>query len=312
MSEKRIELTKQDRIQISLRMTMCQAGWNYERMHNLGFSFVLAPVIRKLYPDKDDRSAALKRHLEFFNSHPYVEAPITGVVLALEEERANGADIQDQAIQGVKVGMMGPLAGVGDPVFWGTLRPVLGAFAASLALSGSFFGPIIFFLAWNIIRMAFMWHTQELGYRSGLEITKDLGGGILQKITVGASILGMFIMGVLVPRWTSMNFPMVLSRVELDSDAVVDFQGLVDQANASALSVDKIKEVILHIQSGMSMESVDILTLQDVLNQILPGVMPLLLTFVSIYFLRKRVSVLTLIMIIFALGIGLYALGIMG
>ncbi|MGV7892623.1 PTS system mannose/fructose/sorbose family transporter subunit IID, partial [Mycobacterium kansasii] len=76
---------------------------------------------------------ALKRHLEFFNTHPYVAAPIIGVTLALEEERANGADIDDAAIQGVKVGMMGPLAGIGDPVFWFTVRPIVGAIAASLA-----------------------------------------------------------------------------------------------------------------------------------------------------------------------------------
>lgn len=61
--------------------------------------------------------------MEFYNTHPYVSAPVMGVTLALEEERANGAEINDQAIQGVKVGMMGPLAGVGDPVFWFTLRP---------------------------------------------------------------------------------------------------------------------------------------------------------------------------------------------
>src|SRR5699024_4209946 len=139
---------------------------------------------------------------------------------------------------GVKIGMMGPLAGVGDPIFWGTIRPVLGAFAASLALSGSFMGPIIFFLAWNIIRIAFTWYTQELGYRSGTEITKDLSGGILQKVTTVASILGMFVMGVLVPRWTSMNFPIVLSNVEAGSDEIVEFNSLVEQVNNNTLSVD--------------------------------------------------------------------------
>src|SRR5699024_1262300 len=111
-----------------------QSNWNYERMHNVGFAYQMAPVIRKLYKNKDDRAAALKRHLEFVNTHPYLYGPINGVVLAMEEEKGNGTDIPDQTIQGVKIGMMGPLAGVGDPIFWGTIRPVLGAFAASLAL----------------------------------------------------------------------------------------------------------------------------------------------------------------------------------
>ena len=99
--------------------------------------------------------------MEFFNTHPYVAAPIIGVTLALEEERANGAAIDDAAIQGVKIGMMGPLAGIGDPVFWFTVRPILGALGASLAASGNILGPLIFFIAWNAIRMAFLWYTRK-------------------------------------------------------------------------------------------------------------------------------------------------------
>lgn len=97
----------------------------------------MIPAIKKLYPAKEDRVLALKRHLEFFNTHPYVASPVLGVTLALEEERANGAPVDDVTIQGVKVGMMGPLAGVGDPVFWFTVRPILGALGASLALTGN-------------------------------------------------------------------------------------------------------------------------------------------------------------------------------
>ena len=89
-----------------------------------------------------------------------------GLRLALEEERANGVEIDDAAIQGVKIGMMGPLAGIGDPVFWFTIRPILGAIAAGLAATGSIIGPLFFFIVWNLIRIAFMWSTQELGYPS--------------------------------------------------------------------------------------------------------------------------------------------------
>ena len=92
-------------------------------------------AIKKLYKTQEDRSKRLKRHLEFFNTHPYIASPILGVTLALEEERANGAPVDDVAIQGVKVGMMGPLAGVGDPVFRFTVRPMLGALGASLAMA---------------------------------------------------------------------------------------------------------------------------------------------------------------------------------
>ena len=127
---KKVKISKRDRMNIALRLTFVQANWNYERMHNVGFAYTLAPLIKKLYKSKEGRKHALQRHLEFVNTHPYLHAPIMGVVMALEEEKANGAEIEDMAIQGVKIGMMGPLAGVGDPIFWGTLRPIIGAFAA--------------------------------------------------------------------------------------------------------------------------------------------------------------------------------------
>ena len=309
--EKTIELTKKDRLAVAWRRTFIQANWNYERMHNVGFAYQMAPIVRKLYKTKEEQSQAMQRHLEFVNTHPYLYGPINGVVLSLEEQKANGADIPDQTIQGVKIGMMGPLAGVGDPIFWGTLRPVLGAFAASLALSGSGLGPIIFFLAWNIIRFGFTWYTQELGYRSGTEITKDLSGGILQKITTVASILGMFIMGVLVPRWTTMNFPAVLSSVKVDSADMVNFSQLAEEANKNMLTADTLRDITMQIQNGMSLTDVNVQTLQDVLNQLLPGLMPLLLTFLSIWLLRKNVSAITIILGIFVLGILMYSLGIM-
>ncbi len=225
MAEK-IKLSKKDRIAVAWRHQFLQGSWNYERMQNGGWCYSIIPAIKKLYPNKEDRVSALKRHLEFYNTHPYVSAPVMGVALALEEERANGADINDTAIQGVKVGMMGPLAGVGDPVFWFTLRPILGALGASLALSGNIIGPLLFFFAWNIIRMAFLWYTQEFGYKVGTSIAQDLSGGLLGKITQGASILGMFIIGSLVQRWVTITFTPIVSTVTQSKGAFIEWSKL--------------------------------------------------------------------------------------
>lgn len=115
MAENKIQLTKADRKKVCFRHQFLQGSWNYERMQNGGWCFAMIPAIKKLYTSKDDQIAALKRHLEFYNTHPYVSAPVIGVTLALEEERANGAPIDDVAIQGVKVGMMGPLAASATP-----------------------------------------------------------------------------------------------------------------------------------------------------------------------------------------------------
>ena len=303
MAENKIKLSKADRRSVMLRSQFLQGSWNYERMQNGGWAYSLIPALKKLYPNKDDASAALKRHLEFFNTHPYIAAPILGVTLALEEERANGVQIDDAAIQGVKVGMMGPLAGIGDPVFWFTVRPILGAIAASLATGGSVIAPLFFFFVWNIVRVAFLWYTQEFGYQKGSEITKDLSGGILQTITKGASILGMFVMGILVQRWTNINFPMVISKVKMADGAFIKFpQGTVNGA--------QLQEVLTAMNKGVALSPDKVTTLQDNLNQLVPGFAALLLTFLCMWLLKKKVNPIAIIFGLFAVGIIGHVVGI--
>ncbi|OCG04791.1 PTS system mannose/fructose/sorbose family transporter subunit IID [Gilliamella apis] len=300
----RIQLSKKDRLAVAWRSTFLQGSWNYERMQNGGWAYSMIPAIKKLYTTKEDRSAALKRHLEFFNTHPYLASPVLGVTLALEEERANGAQVDDVAIQGVKVGMMGPLAGVGDPVFWFTVRPMLGALGASLALSGNILGPILFFLFWNIIRWSFMWFTQEFGYRTGSKITDNLGGGLLQKITKGASILGMFVLAALVQRWVSIKFQPIVSTVKLDNGAFIDW-------NSLPAGAEGIHQALIQMQSGLALNQEKVTTLQNNLDQLIPGLVPLLLTFLCMWLLRKKVSPILIILGLFLVGIIGHVVGLL-
>ena len=303
MAEK-IELSKRDRLAVAWRSTFIQGSWNYERMQNGGWCFAMLPAIKKLYKTKEDRTLAMQRHLEFFNTHPYIASPIIGVTLALEEERANGAPVDDVAIQGVKVGMMGPLAGVGDPVFWFTVRPMLGALGASLAMSGSILGPIIFFVAWNVIRWAFMWYTQEFGYRAGSKITEDLSGGLLQDVTKGASILGMFVLGSLVQRWVNVSFTPVVSTVRLDDGAYIEW----DKLPAGG---EGIKQAFEQVNAGLALSPDKVTTLQDNLNQLIPGLAGLLLTLLCMWLLKKKVSPIIIILGLFIVGIVAHVAGIM-
>ena len=303
MAEK-LQLSQSDRRKVWWRLTFLQGSWNYERMQNLGWAYALMPAIKKLYTTKEDRAAALERHLECFNTHPYVAAPIMGVTMALEEERANGAEIDDTAIQGVKIGMMGPLAGVGDPVFWYTIRPILGALGASLALAGNIMGPIIFFLGWNIIRMAFLWYTQEIGYRAGSNITKDLSGGIIQKITKGASILGMFILAVLVERWVSVAFTINLPSTTLSEGAYINFP-------KGDVTGPQLQKILGEVASGLSLTSEQTNTLQGQLDSLIPGLLGLLLTFLCMWLLKKKISPITIIIALFIVGIAARFFGIM-
>lgn len=304
MAEEKIKLSKKDRLAVAWRSTFIQGSWNYERMQNGGWAFSMIPAIKKLYKTKEERSAALKRHLEFFNTHPYIASPILGVTLALEEERANGAPVDDVAIQGVKVGMMGPLAGVGDPVFWFTIRPMLGALGASLAMGGNILGPIIFFLGWNIIRWAFMWYTQEFGYKAGSKITDDLSGGLLQDVTKGASILGMFVLAALVQRWVSIKFLPVVSTVKLDKGAYIEWDKLPSGGEG-------IKSAFEQVNNGLALSPEKVTTLQDNLDQLIPGLAALGLTLLCMWLLKKKVSPIVIILGLFVVGVVGHVIGLL-
>lgn len=300
----KITLTKKDRIAVAWRSTFLQGTWNFERMQNGGWAYSMIPAIKKLYPEKEERVKALKRHMEFFNTHPYVASPILGVTLALEEERANGVAVDDTAIQGVKVGMMGPLAGVGDPVFWFTIRPMLGALGASLALAGNILGPIIFFVAWNVIRWAFMLYTQEFGYKAGSKIADDLSGGLLKKVTKCASILGMFVLGSLVQRWVSINFAPIVSKVELSDGAFIDWDAL-------PAGTEGIRTAFEQVSSGLALSSTKVTTLQNNLDDLIPGLAALLLTLLCCKLLKVKVSPILIIIILFVVGVVGHLVGIL-
>lgn len=304
MAEKKIQLTKKDRLAVAWRSTFIQGSWNYERMQNGGWCYALIPALKKLYPKKEDRAAALKRHMEFFNTHPYLASPVIGVTLALEEDRANGAAVDDVAIQGVKVGMMGPLAGVGDPVFWYTVRPILGALGASLAISGNIVGPILFFVLWNIIRWAFMWYTQEFGYRAGSKITDDLSGGLLHDVTSLASMMGMFVLAALVQRWVSIKFIPVVSNVKLSSGAYIDWDKI-------SMNRAGLLKAFTDYKAGLSLTQYKTTTLQNNLDSLIPGLAGLLLTFLCMWLLKKKVSPIIIILGLFVVGVVGHVIGLL-
>jgi len=269
------KLNKKDLINIFIRSNFLLGSFNFERMQAIGFCVSLLPALRKVYKeDKPAMAAAMKRHLEFFNTQPFLATPIMGITAAMEEKKANGADISDQTISGVKVGLMGPLAGVGDPIFWGTLRPVLAALGAGIALTGSIMGPLIFFLVFNAIRLATNWYGVMYGYSKGTELVDEMGGNKMRFLTEGSSVLGLLVMGALVAKWTTVNMPLVLSSY----------------TNSAGEQVTT--------------------TVQTILDSLMPGIVPLLMTFACMWLLRKNVNPLIIILGLFALGIVGYAIGL--
>jgi len=273
MADKKV--TKNDLFWTFIRSNFLLGSFNFERMQSMGFCVSMMPILKRVYGDNpEELKAALKRHLEFFNTQPFVAAAIMGIIGAMEEKRANGAEISPATLSGVKVGLIGPLAGVGDPIFWGTIRPVLAALGAGIALTGSIIGPIIFFVAFNAIRLATHWYGVKYGYEKGTELVENIGGNEMKFLTEGASVLGLLVMGALVAKWTTVNMPLVISEYD---NAMGD-----------------------HV----------VTTLQTILDSLMPGIVALLMTFACMWLLKRGMNPLLIIIGLFAIGIVGYAIGL--
>lgn len=171
-----------------------EISWNYERMQALGYAYAMEPILRRLYPAKDEYAVALQRHLVFFNTSPVVGAPlIIGSSISLEEAGA------PESAEGIKVGLMGPMAGIGDTLVYALYNSIVFTICASFALSGNFVGPILAALLISVPyffvrRWQFFW-----AYSRGRAIALDIGRGVLDKITLGSTIFGLIVLGGFIP-----------------------------------------------------------------------------------------------------------------
>lgn len=208
-----------------LWLCFSHANYNWERMQGIGFAHSMTPIIRKLYKTKEDISAALSRHLVFYNTQPDVGGVINGVTIAMEEERALGADISDDAINAVKTGLMGPMAGIGDTIQQGIVIPISLAIGMGLALEGNFFGPVLF----AILVAAFVWGAGWLiyyyGYQQGkAAVTNILQSGLLNRVITGAGVLGNFVLGALAVNFVKLSTPIkfIIGGTTFELQSVLD------------------------------------------------------------------------------------------
>jgi len=157
---------------ILLRTFFLQASWNFEKLQNLGFFYVLAPALRFFYTG-DDLSAACRRHLEYFNTHPYMASPVVGSVLALEEKNCRG-EKSYLGIQEFKRMVMAPYAAMGDAFFWGGVRPAAAGVSLFFAIRGSYWAPVIFLVLYNVPHLYFRTVGLFQGYARGLKVVELL------------------------------------------------------------------------------------------------------------------------------------------
>lgn len=179
------ELTKKDINRVAWRSMLLQASFNYERMQASGWLYGLLPALKKIHTNKRDLARAMKGHMGFFNTHPFLVTFVIGIILAMERSK------QDvNSIQSTKIAVGAPLGGIGDAMFWLTLLPICGGIGASLALQGSILGAVVFILLFNVVHLGLRFGLAHYAYRMGVAAIPLIKANT-KKVGHAASIVGM-------------------------------------------------------------------------------------------------------------------------
>lgn len=215
------KITSEDQRTVFLRSWLLMGSINLERWQALGYCWIMLPLFKKFYGhDKELYTKALKRNLEFFNTEPHMASIILGMHMGMMEA---GADID--AISGMKVALMGPFAGIGDSLIWGTVRTILEGLAISFALQGSLLAVPVFIIPWTLFAIAFMWYTQTYTYKLGAEAVRELmAGGLMKRFTDYAGIIGISVVGALTASFIAITTPLSFEAGGL----VMDLQPFLD------------------------------------------------------------------------------------
>lgn len=259
------KLTRADLMKAFWRYVwLFQCGWNYERMQSVGYCYSILPILKKTRPGDDEFREAFLTNLNFFNTNPVVGAPlIIGGHIALEEA---GASLE--TTEGFKVGLMGPLAGVGDSLLWALYNSIIFSIGASLALNGSALGPIlvmllVFFPYLAVRYWQFMW-----AYNQGTNLISQLGGGVIARVTELATIVGLVVIGGFAP-------------------SIVH------------LTIGWVPAIVNTVQGQQATTKIQI---QQTLDSIVPFLLPALVVGLAYWLLKKGWSPVAVIGVLFAIG----------
>ncbi|GET07346.1 mannose-specific PTS system IID component [Ligilactobacillus agilis] len=237
-----------------------------------GFSYAMQPFLNRFYRNSEKkRQEAMVRQMSYFNTNVAMYPFVLGVVASMEKKNSEQDDFNAESINAIKTSLMGPLAGIGDSVFWGVLRTIAAGIAVGLAQSGNVLAPIIFLLLFNLPVQLLRWYGGQMGYTLGSAYISDLyENGFINVLTKGASIVGLAMVGAMTSSMVKFN-----------------------------------------IKWNMVMDGKVVMKTQAMLDQIFVGLIPLTITLISFYLMKKKnVSVNVLIVAIIVLGILASVLGI--
>ena len=242
-----------------------QASFNFERMQAAGWLWGILPGLEAIHTNKDDLSTSMTHNLEFFNTHPFLVTFVMGIVLSMEQQKA---DIN--SIRAVRVAAMGPLGGIGDALFWFTLVPITAGITANLAIGGNLVGPILYFIITFGVQMALRYWLMYWSYDMGTKAIEVLTANA-REFTHAASMLGVFVVGALTCNYGATKLGMVIPNgqtAEKVKQLVIENGKIVEQ------EVEQLKDVFINIQ--------------ELLDGILPALIPLGLTLMCYTLIKKK------------------------
>lgn len=219
--------------------------FSHEHMQTFGYMWSMLPIIQELYETKDEQAEKLQTYYPFFNTEPQIGSIVVGITAGLEEARANGAEeIDDEMINGIRAGLMGPLAGIGDSLIVGTYIPVLLGVALGLAEGGSIIGPLFYIVVWNVTSIWFQKFIYTKGYELGGSAVEVIVGEQATALRESVIIMGQVIVGAMAASWVSINTSLVLTT----AGAVGEKMVVNDAGEVVVETFDTTKDVLLQAQ----------------------------------------------------------------
>ena len=202
--------------------------FSQEHMQTFGYMWSMLPIIKELYDTHEEQCEKMTAYYPFFNTEPQIGAIVVGITAGLEEARANGAEgIDDEMINGIRAGLMGPLAGIGDSLIVGTYIPILLGIALGLAEGGSVLGPLFYIVVWNLFAYFGMRFMYFKGYELGGKAVDFLIGTQGEALRDAITTLGGIVIGAVSATWVSVTTSLELVN-QATGEAYVVLQDQLD------------------------------------------------------------------------------------
>ena len=204
--------------------------FSHEHMQTFGYMWSMLPIIQELYETKDEQAEKLQTYYPFFNTEPQIGSIVVGITAGLEEAE----EIDDEMINGIRAGLMGPLAGIGDSLIVGTYIPVLLGIALGLAEGGSIIGPLFYIVVWNVTSIFFQKWIYNKGYELGGSAVEVIVGEQATALRESVIVMGQVIVGAMAGTWVSITTSVQLTTsIQNKTEMVIEGSKVIEKVTGT-------------------------------------------------------------------------------